>query len=304
MKTALISTLYNESKNLARWWESILIQTAPPDEIVIVDGGSKDGTWERLQELARSCPVPVRLHQERCNIARGRNLAIRMSDAEIIASTDAGSYPQADWFEQITRPLLADANVDAVGGRSVDMVNNDFHRLVVAFQQPVVEPQNPDQVYPSSRNIAFRRTAWAAVGGYPEWLTLTGEDALFNHELHAVGCRFAYNRDAVVAWPIRETAAEYFRMLHSYGYGSAEARLFGRNYVISTALTLCPLLLFVSRNRAQAPGFRYRKYFYQTKGWIAGRLFGHRPPAGWQRVDGVLLSPEAQQSMADRGKTR
>lgn len=305
MKTALISTLYNESGNLARWWQSILAQTIRPDEIVIVDGGSKDGTWEQLQELARSSPVRVRLHQQRCNIAEGRNIAIRMSEAEIIASTDAGSFPESNWFEQIIKPLLANSEVDVVGGRSVELVENEFQRMAVALIPPASEPGHPREVYPSSRNIAFRRAAWAAVGGYPEWLTLTAEDALFNYQLHAVGLRFVYNRDAVVAWPMRETAQGYFKMLRGYGYGAAEARLYGRNFVFSTVVTLLPPLLLFSRNRWRAFGFRYQKYLNSTRGWFAGRFGGHRPPRGWRRVEGVLLSPEAQHFLQThpRGKS-
>jgi glycosyltransferase involved in cell wall biosynthesis len=40
MKRALISTRYNEADNGSCWWKSIVRQTVPPDEIVIVDGGS------------------------------------------------------------------------------------------------------------------------------------------------------------------------------------------------------------------------------------------------------------------------
>lgn len=305
MKTALISTLYNESGNLARWWQSILAQSVRPSEIVIVDGGSKDGTWEQLRDMARNSPVPVRLHQQRCNIAEGRNIAIRMCEAEVIAVTDAGSFPESNWFEQIIKPLLADPEVDVVGGRSVELVENDFQRMVVAFQPPAGEPEHAHQVYPSSRNIAFRRAAWAAVGGYPEWLTLTAEDALFNYQLHAVGLRFVYNRDAVVAWPMRDTAEGYFKMLRGYGYGAAEARLYGRNFVFSTIVALLPLLLLFSRNRWRAFGFRYQKYLNSTRGWFAGRFGGHRPPRGWRRIGGVLLSPEAQdfQQAHSRGKS-
>ena len=97
MKTALIATLFNEGDNVSRWWNSLQQQTALPDEIAIVDGGSTDGTWEKLQALARQSPVPVKLKQQRCNIAGGRNLAIEMTAAEIIAANDAGIRAERRW---------------------------------------------------------------------------------------------------------------------------------------------------------------------------------------------------------------
>ena len=100
-------------------------------EIAIVDGGSTDGTWETLQELSRQSPVPVRLEQRRCNIAAGRNRAIALTTAEIIAATDAGSFPEPDWFAEITRPLLEDAGVDCTGGLNLAGDETEFQPLVI-----------------------------------------------------------------------------------------------------------------------------------------------------------------------------
>jgi glycosyltransferase involved in cell wall biosynthesis len=302
MKRALIATLYNEADNVSRWWESLARQTVLPDEIVIVDGGSNDGTWERLQELARQSPLPVRLKQQRCNIAAGRNLAIALTDAEIIAANDAGSFPDANWFGEITRPLLEDPTVDVVGGCSVPLRENEFQRQLEVWEGPDYEPRTGDEVYPSSRNVAFRRSAWADVGGYPEWLTLTAEDALFNFQLHKIGKVFTYNSHAVVRWLVRENPAAYYRMLYHYGFGAAEARLYAPYFRRRTLIMLCPPLLLLSRHRFNHLGFRYHKNAASARGWLTGWLKGRTAPSGWRRVDGVLLSPEAQRYQALKSK--
>jgi len=292
MKRALIATLYNEADNVSRWWDCLMRQTVRPDEIVLVDGGSKDGTWEKLQALARQSPVPVKLEQRRCNIAGGRNRAIQLTNAEIIASNDAGSFPEPDWFGEITRLLLENEQLDIVGGKSVISMENEFQELMASFDGREPEPA-PGQLNGSSRNIAYRRAAWAAVGGYPEWLTLTAEDALFNHQLHAIGKVFGYNSRAIVRWAGRENEAEYFRMLYSYGYGSAEARLFPFSYVVHASITLFPFLLLFSQRRLNHLRFRYLRNAACVRGWLAGKLRGHSAPAGWRRVNGIFLSPEA-----------
>jgi glycosyltransferase involved in cell wall biosynthesis len=298
MKRALIATLFNEANNIAKWWGCVVSQNILPDEMIIVDGGSTDSTWEILSELARQSPVPVKLEQRRCNIAAGRNRAIQLTDAEIIAATDAGSFPEPEWFGEITRPLVEQADLDVVGGRSVPLVENEFQRELLALDGPEREPQMPADIYPSSRNIAFRRTTWAAVGGYPEWLTLTAEDALFNFQLHAVGKKFFYHRAAVVHWPVRENAPAYFKMLYHYGYGAAEARLYAPYFRRRLLITLFPPLLLGSRHRFNHLGFRYRKNAASTRGWLAGWVKGRTAPPSWQRAGGVLLSPEAQQYRA------
>jgi len=297
MKRALIATLYNEADNVARWWDCLMQQTVKPDEIAIVDGGSNDGTWEKLQALAKTCPVPLKLEQRRCNIAAGRNRAIALTEAEIIASNDAGSFPAPEWFGEITRPLMADEHLDLVGGRSILLLENEFQKLMASFEGAEATPQ-PGIPHGSSRNIAYRRQAWAAVGGYPEWLTLTAEDALFNFQLQRIGKTFGYNPQAIVYWAGRRNEAEYFQMLYHYGYGSAEAGLFSKNYRVHFAVALFPPLLLFSKRGLAHFRLRYLRNAASARGWLAGMLRRHPAPADWRRVDGIYLSPEALRRLA------
>jgi cellulose synthase/poly-beta-1,6-N-acetylglucosamine synthase-like glycosyltransferase len=300
MKRALIATLYNEADNVAQWWDCLRRQTEMPDEIAIVDGGSRDGTWEKLQELARTSPIPVRLEQHRCNIAGGRNRAIRLTMGEIIAVTDAGSFPEPAWFAEITKPLLLEPGIDCTGGLNIANNRNEFQKFLEIFEPRQETGRSGGQVHPSSRNTAFRREAWAAVGGYPEWLTLAGEDSLFTHELVSVGKKTSYIPGAVVHWSVRPNMPAYYKLLHRNGYGAAEARLYTPYFLRRGLITLCPFLLLLSRHRFRHLEFRYRKNASSVLGWLAGLLKGHRPPPGWKRVDGILLSPESQNYLAGK----
>jgi glycosyltransferase involved in cell wall biosynthesis len=294
MKVALIATLYNEADNLVLWWDCLMKQTVSPDEIVIVDGGSVDGTWEKLKDLERFSAVPVKLRQHRCNIAEGRNLAISLTDAPIIAASDAGSFPEPSWLAEIIRPLLEDESVDFTGGLNVSKNDTAFQKFLAQLEPRHDPGAEQRQANPSSRNTAFRRQAWADVGGYPEWLTLTGEDALFTLLLNKIGKRFFYNPKAVVHWSVRENEADFFKMLYSYGYGSAEACLSWPYFRQRLVISVFPPVLFISRHRFRHLRFRYLKNLSSARGWLAGKLAGHRPPVGWARRDGLLLSPEAQ----------
>ena len=88
-RVALCLTVLNEADNLAALFGSIVAQTRLPDEIIIVDGGSSDGTAELAWEWeARGLPISL-LVQPGANIAMGRNLAIAHAQSPIIAVTDA-----------------------------------------------------------------------------------------------------------------------------------------------------------------------------------------------------------------------
>lgn len=54
MRVSLIFTVLNEEKSVKNLLDSLLKQTRKPDEIVVVDGGSKDRTVEILKQYRKS----------------------------------------------------------------------------------------------------------------------------------------------------------------------------------------------------------------------------------------------------------
>ncbi len=303
MKTALISTVFNEGEGIFAWADSLRAQTRKPDEFVIVDGGSTDGTPERLQKAFSHGDFPEpKIIVQQCNIAGGRNLAIKGCTAEIIAATDAGSFPEPEWLAEIVEPLIANPTVDFTGGLNMCTPTTEFHRYLLQFEGREQSGVVGRELHPSSRNTAFRRRTWAEVGGYPEWLTLAAEDSLFTHMLNRLGYRFVYNPKAIVHWTVRETETAYLKLLYRNAYGGAEAQLYWPYFRQRLILSLCPPLLLLSKHRFRHFRFRYLKNFVSARGWVAGKLSGHRPPAGWRRVDGILTSPEAQKRLSQPSK--
>jgi cellulose synthase/poly-beta-1,6-N-acetylglucosamine synthase-like glycosyltransferase len=291
----LISTVYNEEASIDEWGEALKAQTARPDEFVIVDGGSKDGTVDRLQRAFETGTyTKPRIIVQRCNIAEGRNLAVRNSTTEIIVSIDGGSIPDKRWLEEIVKPFREHSDVGVVGGWCPAVVRNAFQKKIERYCAAPSDgmPAGVD-CSPSSRNVAFRRSAWESVGGYPEWLTLTGEDALFNTNLHYIGVRFFYQPAAAVTWEARPDLASYLKMMRSYGYGAGELGQGAFRYFCWLVTTLMPPLILFSRNPISDIPLRYVRNAASAFGWIAGRVAGHRAPDNWKRIGGVWISPEA-----------
>src|SRR5262245_42482165 len=111
----LISTVLNEGDNIRRLMDSLVVQTCLPDEVVIVDGGSRDQTAAIIQSYADRLPLRV-LVEPGCNISAGRNRAIAAAQGDIIAVTDAGTVLDTHWLEHLTRPLRENPAAQAVGG--------------------------------------------------------------------------------------------------------------------------------------------------------------------------------------------
>jgi len=96
--TVVIPT-YNRHSLLARALRSLMAQTRPPDEIIVVDDGSTDGTGERL---AREFPSVRYFAQERRGVSSARNRAIRAASGEWMGFLDSDD----EWLpEKLARQL-------------------------------------------------------------------------------------------------------------------------------------------------------------------------------------------------------
>jgi glycosyltransferase involved in cell wall biosynthesis len=181
---SLVTTVFNDWKGVQLFFERIAAQTRKPDEIIIVDAFSKDGTWDILQAEARRKDRPWKMvtWQERCNVARGRNLAIRASSNGIIASTDIGCDWEPEWLDELVTPLLLQPEVEVVIGSWA--CPKSWATTEWAKTEYAIRPSMKLEALPNSqgvsRSIAYRKTAWEKVGGYPEDLTLAADDTCFD----------------------------------------------------------------------------------------------------------------------------
>ena len=251
MRVTVICTVKNEAASIERLLDSLMAQTRPPDEVIVTDGGSLDGTVTVLREYAKRAPWPLRIEcLPGANISVGRNQAIHEASHAIIASTDAGVWLDRWWLEAITAPF-ADPNVQWVSGFFVADPQTTFETALGATTLPSVDDVQLDRFIPSSRSVAFRKSAWAAVGGYPEWLDYC-EDVIFDLALRQRFGNFAWSPAAIAHFRPRSTLRAFARQYYVYARGDGKADLWPRRHAIryTTYLGLLPALLLLGRRNA------------------------------------------------------
>ncbi|NDJ54413.1 MAG: glycosyltransferase [Chloroflexi bacterium] len=244
MRVSLIATVLNEGDSIVALLDSIREQTRQPDEIVICDGGSTDGTVNLLYDFADVLPLQV-IDLPGANISQGRNAAIAASSGDVIAVTDAGVILDPDWLAYLVAPMEQDDQVNKVAGFFLPDAHSAFEVALAATTLPAAHEIDPATFMPSSRSVAFRRSILHDVGGYPEWLDFC-EDLILDFRIAALYGPFAFEPDAIVFFRPRPSLRDFYRQYYQYARGDGKANLFYRRHLIRymTYFAVLPLLLF------------------------------------------------------------
>jgi glycosyltransferase involved in cell wall biosynthesis len=228
-KFSVVITVRNEGSSIEAVVEGLLTQSFAPDEIIIVDGVSTDGTLDKLQHYAsqgRICLI-----SQSCNIAQGRNIGIKRANNAFIAVTDAGCHIDVDWLRELAISFATHPDADVVAGNYKFEINSVFEEAVVlATDSPDRETSDQARFYPSSRSVAFKKTAWEAVKGYPEWL-YAAEDTLFNIRLREMGFNFVFCPNAIVRWRPRTSLGSMMRQFFNYARGNGRVGIGTMGYL-------------------------------------------------------------------------
>ncbi len=243
LSVSLIATVRNEIGSLAEWLVGIERQTRQPDQVIIVDGGSTDGTLEALLSWARVQSAVV-VSAPGKSISEGRNLAFARATGDVIAITDCGTVARPDWLEHLVTPF-EDPNVDVVSGFFEPVGESNWERSLAAATLPDVDEVDPARFLPSSRSVAIRST-WVQCGFiYPEWLDYC-EDLVWDMQLRRAGARFQFAPDAVVSFAVRPEAGAFWKQYYRYARGDGKAGLFAKRHAVRYASYLMAMIV-VSR---------------------------------------------------------
>ncbi len=217
---SIITTLLNEAEGVSVFIESLAHQTLIPDEIIIVDGGSTDGTIDLIETASKTLKLSVKLiASPGCSIAAGRNIAIAEATHPFIIVVDAGCHLDKNLCNNLVGVFSDYPDADLVGGvYQPTAAAKSAHHFV-----PEWSTNDWQRFLPSSRNLLIRKEIWEKTGGYPEFLSKTGEDTLFDISYRRHSKLWIFNQAAFVHWNGPSNMAAALKLAESYGYGDGES---------------------------------------------------------------------------------
>jgi len=219
-RISVVVCSYNGSRTIRETLEGLKRVEYPDFEVIVVNDGSTDTT------PAIAAEYPLRLiSTENRGLSSARNTGWQAASGEIVAYIDDDAWPDPHWLHYLAHTFTT-TDYAAVGGPNIPPPGDGPVAECVANA-----PGGPVHVLLSDReaehipgcNMAFRREALAAVGGFDPRFRVAGDDVDLCWRLQDRGGKIGFHAGAVVWHHRRNSVKAYWRQ--QKGYGKAEALL-------------------------------------------------------------------------------
>jgi glycosyltransferase involved in cell wall biosynthesis len=180
MKLPLVSTIvpiYNGETYIANTIESILLQTYSNTEIVIVNDGSKDRSYQMLEPYLTFSRVKY-IEQENRGVAAARNTGIRNSSGELIAFLDQDDLWLPEKIEKQVKILLTHPEIALVHGK-FNFINETGSKIEPLWRQRVTSGFCYPQIFEHNKigmlTALVRRECIEEAGLFDEDIAVTDD---------------------------------------------------------------------------------------------------------------------------------
>jgi glycosyltransferase involved in cell wall biosynthesis len=166
MRISTIMAAYNCERYVAQALESVLAQTLPSDEIIVVDDGSTDATPDVLRKFATHVRI---IRQQNYGAARALNAGIAESNGDALAFIDSDDLWLPEKLRLQSAMLSTERELEAVFGMMQQFISPDIHPETAG---QYVVPNSP-QPGISKDALLVRRDGFERIGPFNEEVVVT-----------------------------------------------------------------------------------------------------------------------------------
>lgn len=113
-KISIVVPVYNAEKYIGRCIDSILAQTFPLFELILVNDGSTDNSLEICEKYSEIDSRVVVANQSNSGVSSARNYGIKIAKGDYICFVDADDYVKDNYLEQLYKESQQDDRIDLV----------------------------------------------------------------------------------------------------------------------------------------------------------------------------------------------
>ena len=183
-KVSIYIPAYNAENTIKQTINSVINQTYQFDEIIIIDDNSSDDTCKIINQFEN-----IKLIKNKQNMGLGynRNLGIKTSNNEIVASIDADVVLDPEWLNTIIKNFQSEDNIMCGGKMTEKLVENKFNAWRAKYYSQnwgQNDLDNPPFLF--GCNTIQSKNIWENVGGYDEKLLTNGEDIDYANKIKSI----------------------------------------------------------------------------------------------------------------------
>lgn len=185
MKISVIIPLYNKKDTILGALDSVLNQQVLPDEIIVVNDGSTDGSEKVVENLKH--PLITVIHQKNRGVSAARNKGIELAKSEWIAFLDGDDVWKLEYIKEIKKleKSYPDCNVLATAYKLQDYLGTNTSIILnkIPFKGTTGKLTNYFEVASCSNPpiwssaVVVKKSAIVEIGGFPLGIK-SGEDLL------------------------------------------------------------------------------------------------------------------------------
>lgn len=233
MKISVITAVYNNRETIAQALDSALAQDHPNVELIVIDGGSTDGTLDVLQGYADRLAVLV--SEPDRGIYDALNKGIARASGEVVGFLHSDDLlADASVLSRIGS-AFADPEVDAAYGDLLYVKKDDPSRVVRSWRADAFTPAKLAHGWmPPHPTFYVRRTVYQRLGGYDTSYRIAADYDCMLRLLGRGGVRAAYIPEVLVKMRvggasnrslrnILRKSREDYRALRTNGVGGVAA---------------------------------------------------------------------------------
>jgi glycosyltransferase involved in cell wall biosynthesis len=191
MRITVIVCAHNEERYLAGCLHSLLAQTRPPDELLVINNASTDAT----RAVALQVPNVRVVDEPRKGLVVARETARHAARGDLLVFVDADCRAPLMWLARIERHFLGDGRLIALSGPYRFYDWDWWGRLLIRAYDFTLAPATQVLVKYILRlgtvfyggNFAVRRAALDEIGGFDTSIEFHGEDTNLGRRLHRIG---------------------------------------------------------------------------------------------------------------------
>lgn len=252
----------NEERHVANTLTCLLGQDYPDFELIVIDGGSNDGTVAKIEQLAGGGDNFTLLYNPRRIASSGLNLGLEQARGDIIVRVDGHTDVPPDFISKSVKLLMEHPEVDCVGGYGEHIGRGFIGKAIAAAMTSMFGVGNSYfRVSRKKRLVdtlafgAYRREVFQRIGNFDERL-IRNQDDEFNARLRRSGGKIMMSPEITYRYYPRGKPGALFGQYYHYGLWKARvaSQMFS-GYILPRHLIPSLFLIYLFIAAIAAPLF-------------------------------------------------